>query len=67
MLTEPMDVLEQFPIRKTGKQKRHFRESVMAYAEKLGYPCKIEKGSFGASNVIMGDPEGGGISGNGAL
>ena len=57
MLTEPMDVLEQFPIRKTGKQKRHFRESVIAYAEKLGYPCKIEKGSFGASNVIMGDPE----------
>ena len=57
MLHEPMDVLAQFPVRKTRKQKQSFREAVTAYAESLGYPCKLEKGSFGSRNVVIGDPE----------
>lgn len=58
MLTTPMDVLSQSPVRKTKKQKATFRKAVCAYAESLGYTVTIEKGSFGAQNVILGDPEG---------
>ncbi len=57
MLHEPMDVLTQFPVRKTRKQKQSFRETVTAYAETLNYGCKIEKGSFGSRNVVIGNPE----------
>lgn len=57
MLTMPMDVLTQFPVRKTKKQKQSFREAVTAYAENLGYTCRTEKGSFGSRNILIGDPE----------
>lgn len=57
MLATPMDVLRQFPVRKTKKQKQAFRDAVQSYAESLGYPVTVEKGSFGAKNVILGDPE----------
>ena len=57
MLQTPMDVLTQFPVRKSGKQKESFRRAVTAYAESLGYPCQIEKGSFNSHNIVMGDPE----------
>ena len=58
MLKEPMDVLRQFPVRKTKKQKQAFRDAVTAYAEGLGYPCKVEKGSYNSHNVVIGDPDG---------
>lgn len=57
MLTVPMDILNQFPVRKTGKQKAAFRTAVQAYAESLGYICREEKGSFGSRNLVIGDPE----------
>lgn len=57
MLTAPMDVLEQFPIRKSKKQKQAFRDAVQSYATGLGYKCSVEKGSFGSRNVLIGDPE----------
>ena len=57
MITKPMDVLEQFPIRKNKKQKQAFRDSVLEYAEAQGYACQVEKGSMGSQNVIIGDPE----------
>jgi len=57
MLATPMDVLEQFPVRKTKPQKQAFRDAVQSYAETLGYPVTVEKGSFGAKNLIIGDPE----------
>lgn len=57
MITRPMDVLEQFPIRKTKKQKQAFRDSVLEYAQALGYTCQVEKGSMGSRNVIIGDAE----------
>ena len=56
MLVTPMDVLTQFPVRKTKKQKQAFRDAVQAYAETLGYSCKTEKGSFGCQNLIIGEP-----------
>ena len=57
MLQTPMDVLHQFPVRKTKKQKQDFRDAVCTYAESLGYPAGVESGSFGSQNVVIGDPE----------
>lgn len=56
MLNMPMDVLSQFPVRKSKKQKQAFRDAVQAYCAGLGYETRVEKGSFGASNLIIGDP-----------
>ncbi len=57
MIDKPMDVLTQFPVRKSKKQKRAFREAVTAYAMSLDYPVSEEKGSAGTVNVIIGDPK----------
>jgi len=57
MLTTPLDILTQFPVRKTKKQKQAFREAVQAYAGSLGYEARVEKGSFGVRNVVIGDPQ----------
>ncbi len=57
MLTNPMDVLKLFPVRKSRKQKQAFRDAVVAYAESLGYTVRVEKGSFGVRNLVIGDPE----------
>ena len=57
MLTKPMDVLEQFPVRKTKQQKGVFRDAVLVFGEDLGYPAAVENGKFGCQNVIFGDPD----------
>ena len=56
MIETPMDVLRDFPVRKTRRQKQVFREAVHSYAERLGYPCTVETGSLGSRNVIIGNP-----------
>ncbi len=56
MLTEPMDIKSQFPIRKSKKQKEAFRKEVRAYVTELGYPCKTEMFTAG-NNLVIGDPE----------
>lgn len=55
MIEKPMDVLSQFPVRKTKKQKQAFRDEVQSYVKTLGYDVTVEKGS-GAHNVVIGDP-----------
>lgn len=57
MLTTPMDVLKQFPVRKSKNQKQAFRDAVQMYAQKQGYQVTVEKGSFGTRNVVIGNPE----------
>lgn len=57
MITEPMDILNFFPIRKSKKQKQAFRDAVIPYAEGLGYKVTVEKGSMGAQNIIIGNPD----------
>lgn len=57
MSENPMDVLAQFPIRKSKKQKAAFRDAVVPCLESLGYPVNIEKGGMGAQNVVIGDPK----------
>lgn len=57
MIREPIDILSQFPIRKTGPQKQAFRDAVTAYAGNLGYSCRIESQGSSVHNVVIGDPE----------
>ena len=57
MIENPMDVLNAFPVRKNKKQKQSFRDAVQSYGEGLGYAVNVEKGSFGAKNVVIGNPE----------
>lgn len=57
MIATPMDVLRHFPVRKSKKQKQAFQEAVQSYAQSLGYSATIEKGSFGAKNILIGSPE----------
>lgn len=56
MITEPMEINEHFPVRKTGKQKAAFRSAVMSYCKELGYDVAEEKGSFGSRNIVIGNP-----------
>lgn len=57
MLARPMDVLFQFPVRKTRLQKQAFRDAVRLYAEHQGYTVTEEAGRFGVKNLILGDPD----------
>lgn len=57
MIQQPMDVLSRHPIRKSKKQKQDFRADVEAYVTTLGYEYRAETGSFGARNLVIGDPE----------
>jgi len=42
MLNRPLDILTQFPVRRTNAQKQAFRDAVQAYAQDLGYHCRPE-------------------------
>lgn len=57
MITKPMDVLHQHPVRKSKKQKTAFITAVTAYASSLRYSTVVEKGSFGCRNIVIGDAE----------
>ena len=57
MIQTPMDVLREFPVRKTGRQKSRFLEAVQSYGEHLGYRTTVESGAKGTRNVVLGDPE----------
>lgn len=57
MLTTPMDVAEQFPVRKSRNEKQAFREAVKSYAESLGYSCSVERRSLSCQNLILGNPD----------
>lgn len=57
MLTDPMEVLSAYPVRKSKKQKRSFREAAAAYAAARGYETREERGRFGCRNLVIGDPE----------
>lgn len=57
MIATPMDIDRLHPVRKSKKQKAAFREDVVRYVTELGYDCALEKGSMGAQNIVIGDPE----------
>lgn len=57
MLTRPMDILTQFPVRRSKAQKQAFLDEVQAYLEKQDYDSYVEEGRFGVRNLVIGDPE----------
>ena len=57
MLNTPIDILTQFPIRKTTEQKQAFRDAVQAYAQELGYTVTIEQPKKKCNNIVIGDPQ----------
>lgn len=57
MLNEPMDVLKLHPIRKNKAQKEAFRADVLTLVKEMGYDCHLEKGSFGAQNIVIANPK----------
>ncbi len=57
MIVAPMDVLTQFPIRKTKQQKQAFLDAAVAYAREKGYAVTVEAGKRGVNNIVIGDPE----------
>ena len=56
MIEAPMDVLNAFPVRKTKRQKQAFRDAVQAYAASIGYDSRVEQGSLGSRNLVIGNP-----------
>lgn len=50
-------IFEKYQVRKTRKQKSAFIEYVKSVAGGMGYDCKTEKGTFGARNIVVGDPD----------
>ncbi len=50
-------ILENYQVRKGKKKKTAFIEFVKGECAKHGYDVNIEKGSFGARNIVVGDPE----------
>ena len=57
MLGCPMDILHQFPVRKTKAQKEAFRSAVQKYAKSVGYEFRVERRNLSCQNVLFGDPE----------
>ncbi|MBQ2676734.1 MAG: M28 family peptidase [Clostridia bacterium] len=57
MTNTTKEVFEKYQVRKTKKQKTNFIEYVKSVAEQEGYSFKVEKGYFGAKNIVIGDPD----------
>ena len=50
-------IFDKHEIRKNRKQKDEFIIILSEYAKTLGYKTSTEKGSFGARNIVIGNPE----------
>lgn len=50
-------IFEKHEVRKTKKQKAAFMEFTRSFCEQNGYAFSTEKGSFGAKNIVIGDPK----------
>jgi len=57
MTTVSEYIFEKFHVRKTKKQKDAFIDYIKQFASEQGYSAKIEKGSFGSRNIVIGDPD----------
>lgn len=56
-MNTPMDVVKNYPVRKSKKQKQAFRTDVTQWLQNLGYPVCEEEGSFHSCNLVIGDPQ----------
>ncbi len=51
------DIFSRYEVRKTRKQKTAFIEYATQKATDEGYAVRVEKGSLGARNIVVGDPD----------
>lgn len=51
------EIFEKYEVRKTGKQKKAFREWALKTGNEMGYKSELEKCSFGGRNIVFGDIE----------
>ena len=58
MIEKPIDILLNYPIRKTRQQKSAFLDAVTKFAQERGYTTTVEQGNRGVRNLVMGDPLG---------
>lgn len=56
MTETTQEIFEKYQVRKTKAQKSAFAAYVEGLASDWGYSFQIEKGSFGAKNLVVGDP-----------
>lgn len=57
MIIKPLDVLTNYEIRRSKRQKTAFITAVTAYATSQRYSAKVEKDRYGCRNIVIGDPE----------
>ncbi len=57
MIIKSMDIASMFPVRKSLKQKKAFRDAVSEYVRNLGYEYSVEKTGLMGCNLIIGDPK----------
>lgn len=50
------EIFKKYQVRKSTAQKRAFAAYIEQLAADWGYSFKIEKGSFGVKNLVIGDP-----------
>ena len=48
-------ILDKYQVRKTKKQKSEFIDYLTSTAKNMGYTPKVESGSLGVRNVVIGD------------
>ena len=51
------EIFAHHELRKTKAQRKAFRDYALSYARSKGYEVKVEKGSHGAQNLIVGNPK----------
>ena len=56
MTATTQTILSAYQVRKSKAQKRAFAAYLKEIAEQNGYTYREERGSFGATNLIVGDP-----------
>ncbi len=51
------EIFQKHQIRKSGKQKSAFIDYTKQKVIENGWPMRVEVGTFGAQNIVVGDPE----------
>ena len=57
MITKPMDVLTEHPVRKSKRQKTDFLLAAQSFAASCRYSAKVEHGPLGCRNLVVGDSD----------
>lgn len=50
-------ILDKYQVRKSGKQRKAFLRWLIPILQENGWTLRLEKGSYGIQNLVIGDPE----------